>query len=844
MPIQPRGNSTPERRAAGRELSAPYAPCDNVEALFPQAQAILEGPPVPVSNRCLADAVEILKVRYRVEREPVFAEPPAPSDALLRLEEAVPFANTSPVCHTPLIMPGGDSVNATFDSSWTLRCDLAPPDSRYAVSGFTVGGDSHLNFFGFTYQGVHSFGFCLDHTKQMPAGAYNNISMEQAMPGVTQTVRLAVSFCIANAPVSPSDYEGGQEFFEMLGLNTCPDLNGYDAYGVIQATIWCLLGQGDPANIRYRIDPNCPSPVAEPKFPCLEAAIDALYNMAYNFAYGSLDCGEGRLPGGAVNGGGAGGGACCNCVSSNYTCGGSGTAADECRCNDPCGLRLGHQLGKVLCCNTGTANTDQTNTYLVFVGCANDLRECCGRVLLGPFKLAASNQGTPTISLTPCDGCQGADITLTDYCCNILASPPTIGQEFYITFRPPCCRFCFDLCAEMETTAIAVYYFRRPNTNALQPIGAPLEFRENRTACIHICIDITPEPPPPEPEPWWEHILVNNNNNNNNNDSNDNNDNNSNTNLLSNMLESLLNNLLSSNLMSGMAGAGAGFGGIGAGLGPGPFPPSPGPFPPGPPFPSGSGPFPPGPGGPNPCGFPFPWGLFPPGTTPCPPPDCGGPNPCCCPPACPQSCCCPCPPPCPPACWCPPPIPPCSPPCPAWPCPCPEPCFLPYPYIPEPNFVIQPASLTYQALPMPVPCFCPPPVPAFPQPFPQMPQPWPSYPPTAQAWDDARQPAQQIYSPVTVVMPSSDPPQQQPAVFMPAADPWVQYSAPPSFLPSFPPPYLPEPMPPQPFQRPFPPPPVDPMPLLLPEFSSAPRPDLTPFETGDYDQFYRDWYGQ
>jgi len=652
MPIQPRGYKTPGRRSAGQPLPAPYAPCDDgMDALFSQAQAILEGPPVPVGNRCLADAVEILKVRHRVEREPVFTEPAKPSNVLLRLEEALPLANSSPVCHTPLIMPGGGSVNATFDSSWTLRCNLAPPDSRYAVSGFTVGGDSHLNFFGFTYQGVHSFGFCLDHTKQMPAGAYNNISMEQAMPGVSQTVRLAVSFCIANAPVSPSDYEGGQEFFDMLGLNTCPDLNGYDAYGVIQATIWCLLGQGDPANIRYRIDPDCPSPVAEPKFPCLEAAIDALYNMAFSFAYGSLDCGGGGLPGGAVNGGSSG--VCGNCGCANCgpsRCPGPGGGGED-SCNDAGGLRMGHQLGKVFCCNTGTANTDQTNTYLVFVGCANDLRECCGRVLLGPFKLAASNQGTPTISLTPCDGCQGADITLTDYCCNILAAPPTIGQEFYITFRPPCCRYCFDLCAEMETTAIAVYYFRRPNTNALQPIGAPLEFRENRTACIHICIDITPETPPPGPEPWWEHVLVNNNNNNNNNDSsnNNNNDNNSNNNLLNNLLNQLLTSLLGSNMMGGALNNGLFGGGPGAGLGGG--------FGPGPPFPPG--PFPPGP--PNGNGFPFPWEAFPPGTTPCPPPACGGPNPCCCP----------CPPPCPPPCWCPPPVPICPPPCQPWPCPCP-----------------------------------------------------------------------------------------------------------------------------------------------------------------------------
>lgn len=547
MPAQPRAGQPRGLCNLDQEPPVPNEPFADAGSLLQQAEEILALPPIPINDRYLADAIEVVKVRLHYEQEPPATEPLEPSNALCLIESTALVPGDSPVCHEPLIMPGGDSINATFDSTWTLRCELAPPDSRYQVAGFTVGGDSHLNFFGFTYQGVHAFGFCLDHTKQMPAGAYNNISMEEAMPGQAQTVRLAVSFCIANAPAEPSDYAGGQEFFDMLGLNDCPGLNGYDAYGVIQATIWCLLGQGDPANLRFMEDSNCPSPTAVPKFPCLEAAVDTLYNMAYSFAYGTLDCGEGGLPGGASNAGGtAAGGCCCNscCANCNTSTFEDARAGDKDGCNNPLGLRMGQQLGDVFCCNTGTANTDQTDTYLVFVGCANDLRECCGRVLLGPFRLAASNPGTPTLSITPCDGCQGASITLTDHCCKTLATPPTIGQEFYITFRPPCCKYCFDLCAQMETNAIAVYYFRRPNTNALQPIGAPLQFRENRTACIHICIDITPPPPPPpppepEPEPW---LLVNNNNNNNNNDNNDNNDNNSN--LLNSMLENLLNSML------------------------------------------------------------------------------------------------------------------------------------------------------------------------------------------------------------------------------------------------------------------------------------------------------------
>ncbi|MCL2299341.1 MAG: hypothetical protein FWC27_04250 [Firmicutes bacterium] len=93
--------------------------------------------------------------------------------------------------------------------------------------------------------------------------------------------------------------------------------------------------------------------------------------------------------------------------------------------------------------------------------------------------------------------------------------------------------------------------------------------------------------------------------------------------------------------------------------------------------------------------------------------------------------------------------------------------------------IIQPAIPTYQAMPMPAPCFSPPPV------------------------------------------------------MMPPPDPWQQYSAPRQPAPPAPP----APPVPPPFTLP------EPLPPLLPEFSSAPRPDFTPF-ADDYDRFCQDWYGQ
>ena len=685
----------------------------------------------------------------------LFADGTNPGDAL--------------TCHTPLIMPGGDSIIAQFSPI------IGPPNAI----GYSATNDA-LYLYPFTYAGQNGYGYCLNHGLAGPQGSFGNVAASQVISG-GPVIERAVSFIIANTPAPPDgDPEGLADFWSMLGVN-CG--SGWDAYAIAQMAVWTVLGQVVLNSFEF----------LTPNNPCLMQAYGNLVSLAMQYGSGSLDCGS------SAGGGSGGSTGCCNCTcGGDYTCGGCKCAPDNCPGCDPCGLRLGCQIGKIYCCNTSTPVTDQSATYLAFAGCANDLRECCGRVVLGPFKLLSSNSGTPDITLVPCNGCAGADIQLTDFCCNILAQPPEIGDEFYIAFRPPCTRYCFDLCAEMETTSSSVYYFRYNGPAQLQNMGVPLRRRDKRQTCIHLCIDITPEPPPPGPEPWWEHILVNNNNNNNNNDSSNNDNNDNNNNLISNLMSSLLNNLLGSNMMSsglGLgAGLGAGLGGLGGLAGFGGL--------------GGLGYFG-SPGG----GFPLPWGLFPPGTTPCPPPACGGPNPCCCPPPCPgpMPYCCPCPEPC----CCPPPYPLCPPACMPWPQTCPPPCLLPYPYIPEPALAAYPASLIYQTLPLPAPCFCPPCAP----------------------WEDgnAQQAVQQVYSPITVVMPP---------------DPWAQGGAPQAFPQPY---YFMPPVsqafssPPRPAPPPYHPPAPVPTPPLLPEFSGAPRPDMSAlaFEGGDLpEQFYRDWYGE
>jgi|GEM_PF-1915866 len=624
-------------------------------------------------------------------------------------------------CDMPMIMPANNSITVTFDPSSTKRCGadgIAPPVSRFVAIGYTAGAYyAPLNFFGFTWNGQHFYGFCLNHEKNMPSGAYPNISMEQAMPNFSRQVQLAVSFAIAQAPAFVTDDAGAREMFEMLGSPCADEVNGYDAYGVVQAAIWCLLGQGDPGFVYFE---NCDEGTAAPaKLACLREAMNALFTMAFQFANGELDCG-GAGGGAGSLGMGAAQGALANFNSCRASCGCGGCG--DC-CNTPCTTCGGEegtgccparaccgcQVGKLFVCYTGQAVTDQSDTYLVFVGCTNDMREHCGRILLGPFQLASSNGGTPDLEIVPCEGCPPVTLTITDYCGCALGRNPEIGEEFYITFLPPCIRYCFDLKAAMDTYASAVYYFHRTSANNLQPVGVPMIERRHRETSIHICIDLTPPPLPPPPPPPNIDVLINNdnaNNNNNNNDANTNlNDNNS---MLNNALENALSSMLSGSA-SNMAGGG---------LAPLMMP--------------NMGGFMPNMGAGVPAGFPVGFPCKP----PCPP--CAktpGVSPPCIPPPCP------CPPP-----WiCPPNPPPFCPPLPPAPCPCPDPCASTI------NLLVQPPQMCPQ-----------PPMPEFPY------VPW-QYNDPAQAYWYPQPDAQPCAQPYIAPTPSSyvPPPIAEPRLLLP-----------------------------------------------------------------------------
>lgn len=398
-------------------------------------------------------------------------------------------------CINPVMMPGG-GVTATFYG------EVGPGVDN--VIGYDT--DEHnLWLYPFTYQGTNGYAYCLIRGVPAPQGPVGNVSAAQAMPGVSEMIHRAVAWVIANAPAPPGDDpEGTARFWNLLGIN-CG--RGWDAYGVSQLAIWTLLGQIERNGFVF-LPPGDQD--------CLIVAYNRLIDIAIDYATGNLNCsGGGGAAGSGCGGdggsGGTGGGSCC----------GSGSSCSSSQACSSTVIPFGCQIGRIVCCNTSRRPANTTEPFLIFVGCPNDLREYCGRVLIGPFRLAASSGGTPTITLRPCNCCTDVAFDIVDHCGR--PTTPEVCNEFYISFRPPSPNFCFELCAEIDVTITSVYFFREPG-GLSQNMGIPIRRRVRRRTCIQVCIELTPPPPPPPllpppppPAPPPGDVTVNNNNNNNNN---------------------------------------------------------------------------------------------------------------------------------------------------------------------------------------------------------------------------------------------------------------------------------------------------------------------------------------
>jgi len=412
-------------------------------------------------------------------------------------------------CKSPSIMPGGNTI-VNFHGFQPFA-----PVGGFDVTGAgaNVNGAPDMNLFPFTFEGERGYAFCLERGLPAPDGPSGNVSIAQALPAESPAVRRAIAFIVGNVPAPlTDDPEGLAHFWAMLGQ----DCGGHwEAQAVAQMAVWTFAGGSIRGGFQFTANNAC-----------LMAAYNTLMDMALAYGEGNLEC-TGSAEEAGSGCGGSGGGS-----------DGGESGCSSCCCGSRNVIPFGCQIGRIICCNTNRRPANASDEFLIFVGCPNDLREHCGRVLIGPFRLAASDGGTPEITLTPCNCCSG-NITfdIVDHCGR--PTTPDICNEFYISFRPPSPNFCFELCAELEVVRTEVYFFLVPG-GVYQNMALPLRRRIRVRTCISVCIEITPPPPPPPvliPPPPPGDITVNNNNNNNN----DNNANSSNNNsTMQTLMETLL----------------------------------------------------------------------------------------------------------------------------------------------------------------------------------------------------------------------------------------------------------------------------------------------------------------
>jgi hypothetical protein len=428
----------------------------------------------------------------------------------------------------PIIIPGTVQLVGQAQGQG-LYCSAAPADSRYRYR-FSGGRIIGIQQYGLTVEGIQANGYCLDKNRSFSAGTYENVGPAEALGTNDLQRQLAAAWLAINGP-SAEDY---QHVFTLAGLTDLTGLNDYDAFAAIQFAMWSIVSGSNLLELDLL---NCGNETTHPKQERLQQAALSLAQQALAYGLNPNPSGGGGGGGGGSGGfGGSGSGDFCN------SCCGAG--------QNPCGIG---QIGRLEVCNTATASSDQSEQYLIFVGCPNEVRSVCGRVLIGPFRLESSaSSGTPTLSAVSCCGGGASEISVVPatFCGEVMETPPTVGEEFYIFLRPPCCTFSLELTACMETTANAVYFFASGDS---QPVTYVRGEQQDTCTKIHIRVDLDrpAESEPNAPPPWLEHILINNNNNNNNSQSNSSNNNSASTNNTTNNNNNNNNNNSSNSFFHG-----------------------------------------------------------------------------------------------------------------------------------------------------------------------------------------------------------------------------------------------------------------------------------------------------
>ncbi|MDR0879625.1 MAG: thioester domain-containing protein [Clostridioides sp.] len=447
-------------------------------------------------------------------------------------------ATTTP----PFIVNTGTTITGLAQSSPNSYC-YSTTDSRY-VYNINDPGTTHNLMFKFSLDlpdGTTTVAYCLEKGVAGPNNVpYQSDSPENIVTGVTSEQRLMVEWLLANAYGAST----GQETLDLAGIGNL-GFNDDDARALTQTAIWESLGQLTPAQAQFM---DCDDPtVPHVKNNGIQSGLNSLLAQAQAYAKSASNPPT-ALPGS----------------------------------QNPCPVMCNPDIQ---CCNDPTFPDNDSDPYAYFIGCPYDLREVCGRKLLGPFQISSNiENATTTVTITPCCYC-GPEFTyyFADFCGNRISNP-SLNQEFYIIIPMTQKMLCINICATVSGTFTqVVFMYDTIDEPHHQDYGTAFEeVPYDVTTCICVCLSddgchkskCHPYPPHSYPN---SNLVVNNNNNNNNGGNNP--------------------------------------------CPPGPYPP--GPYPP--------GPWPPGPCPPGPCPpGPYPPGPYPPGPwPPCPYPPCPCPPPTC-----------------------------------------------------------------------------------------------------------------------------------------------------------------------------------------------------------------------
>ena len=374
--------------------------------------------------------------------------PAAPNSPGTQIAVTGPSGTVTPSSR-PFILYTGTDLTGTATGDPEVRSYCARPDTE--ASRYRLNRDDHNQIvrFTFTANGTTGPAYCLDKFKDGPYGdvPYQSQTFETLFPDATERQKQMLAWILANAYPTVS----ASQTFNLVGVDdtAAPPLDNNDAYAAVQVAIWVLLGQISPSEAVFL---NCSDGAAHPKSDRLNQTVLRLIEMAGNFADTAAQPAYSYPP---------------------------GTGASCCR------------QEFIYCCNTGTIPSNPSESYLVFHGCPSEIRNVCGRLLVGPFSLRSSLTGTPVLTIeTFCNCGEDFSASFMDFCGNPITSP-AVGQEFYIALRLVHNAMCFRVNASLSGTVTRVVLMDPTAETTLnyQPIGATLEdYPVTTTASICVCI--------------------------------------------------------------------------------------------------------------------------------------------------------------------------------------------------------------------------------------------------------------------------------------------------------------------------------------------------------------------